>query len=192
MFDVRFLIGSRHIPQIGPFHAKLGGQTASQRKTQADNAVRIAFDGVDERSTEASSVKEPATSNGSPVAMYRSISVSEYSQKCSVALLAPRAIRPVAKSIRQWPVHNSPVAPRMARSRSRATSALCACRNIRRQAGTWNRSQESADRLRTGQARLAINEISNRFGDRRNGDSRKIAGLTSEADCTSSARNVTR
>ena len=53
VFNVRFLIGSRHVPQISPFHAKLGGQTARQRKTQSDNAVRIAFDGVDERSAEA-------------------------------------------------------------------------------------------------------------------------------------------
>ena len=41
-----------------------------------------------------------------------------------MAWLAPRATRPVAKSIRQWPVHSSPLWPRMARSRSRATSAL--------------------------------------------------------------------
>lgn len=32
---------------------------------------------------------------------------------------------PVAKSIRQWPVHSSPVAPLMRFSRSRATASLC-------------------------------------------------------------------
>ena len=41
-----------------------------------------------------------------------------------MARLAPRATRPVAKSIRQCPVHSSPLWPRMALSRSRATSTL--------------------------------------------------------------------
>ena len=72
-----------------------------------------------------SSVNDPATSSGSPVAMYRSTSASVNSPKWTLAWLAPRTVRPVAKSIRQWPVHSSPVAPLMRFSRSRATASLC-------------------------------------------------------------------
>lgn len=124
-----------------------------------------------------SSVKEPATSNGSPVAMYRSISVSEYSQKCSVALLAPRAIRPVAKSIRQWPstIHRWRHAWHASFPSHLSAMRLAVTFAVKQEHGIAAKNQRTD--FRTGQARLAINEISNRFGDRRNGDSRKIAGL---------------
>ena len=53
VFEIRSQVGTRDVPQIRPFDAQLRGQSACQRQAQADDAVRIAFDRIDERAAEA-------------------------------------------------------------------------------------------------------------------------------------------
>ena len=178
MFNVRFLIGSRHVPQIGPFHAKLGGQTARQRKTQSDNAVRIAFDGVDERSAEA--LKCEGTSH------FQRLSGSDVPFDISVGIFTEVQCGPACAS-RDTPggeVDQAMARPQFAGGTAHGTQPFPSHLNAMRLAVAFAVKQEHGiaaknqrTDFRTGQARLAINEISNRFGDRRNGDSRKIAGL---------------
>ena len=47
------VIAAGHVPQVRPFHTQLAGQPPGQRQAQADDAVRIALDAVDERAAEA-------------------------------------------------------------------------------------------------------------------------------------------
>ncbi len=178
VFDVRFLIGSRHIPQIGPFHAELGGQTARQRKAQADNAVRIAFDGVDECSAEA--LKREGTSH------FQRFSGGDVPFDIGVGIFA-EVQRCPARASRDTPggeVDQAMARPQFTGGATHGTQSFPSHLSAMRLAVTFAVKQEHGiaaknqrTDFRTGQARLAINEISNRFGDRRNGDSRKIAGL---------------
>ena len=178
VFNVRFLIGSRHIPQIGPFHAKLGGQTARQRKAQADNAVRIAFDGVNERSTEA--LKREGTSH------FQRFSSSDVPFDIGVGIFA-EVQRGPARASRDTPggeVDQAMTRPQLTGGTTHGPQSFPSHLSAMRLAVTFAVKQEHGiaaknqrTDFRTGQARLAINEISNRFSDRRNGDSRKIAGI---------------
>ena len=47
------MVAAGHVPQVRPFHAQLAGQPPGQRQAQADDAVRIALDAVDERAAES-------------------------------------------------------------------------------------------------------------------------------------------
>lgn len=85
----------------------------------------IAFDGVDECSSKA--FEREGTSH------FQRLSGGDVPFDIGVGILAEMQRGP-ARASRDMPggevdqamaVHNSPVAPRMARSRSRATSALC-------------------------------------------------------------------
>lgn len=121
----RFQFTTADIPQVSPRDAQFAGQMPGQRQAEADDAVRIALNTVDERTTEAfqrerSGDFQRLASGNVPFDV-----ASVNSPKWTLAWLAPRTVRPVAKSIRQWPVHSSPVAPLMRFSRSRATASLC-------------------------------------------------------------------
>ena len=52
-FGCGIVIAAGHVPQVRPFHTQLAGQPPGQRQAQADDAVRIALDAVDERAAEA-------------------------------------------------------------------------------------------------------------------------------------------
>ena len=178
IFGVRRKVGAGDVPQVGPFDAQLRRQTAHQRQAQADDAVRIAFDRVDERAAE--------TFQSERSGHFQRLAGGDVAFDIQVGIFAEVQGRfaGAAHHAARREVDEAMAGPQLAGGTAHGTQPfarylfamrLAVAFAVQQEHGIAAENQRAG--LRTGQAWTAIHEIGDRLGDGGNGDAGEIAGL---------------